>query len=66
MLTIKDKALPQTLVFTLKLEGASAEMTASHTIDRIAYDMGTASDADATWVSREIGLDIKVVARRAP
>ena len=61
-LQIRDKTLPLTLVFTLDTNGNIAEMNASHSIDRIAYDLGVQSDADAAWVSKNIELKIKVVA----
>ncbi len=61
-LQIRDKTLPLTLEFTLDITGNSAVMTAKHSLDRIAYDLGVQSDADASWVSKEIGLAIKLVA----
>jgi cytochrome b561 len=65
-LTIKGKALPLTLPFTLDIKGDSATMTASVAVDRLAYQLGTLSDGTGTFVSREIALTIKVAATRKP
>jgi cytochrome b561 len=63
-LTIKGKTTPLDLPFTLKIEGLTAVMTASAKLDRIALGIGTKSDPDAEWVSRDIKVDISVTARR--
>jgi polyisoprenoid-binding protein YceI len=65
-LTIKGKALPLTLPFTLDIKGQTAIMAATATIDRLAYDLGTLSDGTGTFVTREIALTINVTATRAP
>lgn len=63
-LTIRDKTLPVSLDFSLKTEGTTAVMTATHTLDRLAYGLGATSDPAADWVSREIELTISVTALR--
>ena len=63
-LTIKGKTVPLDLPFTLKIEGSNAVMSGAAKLDRIALGIGTKSDADAEWVSREIKVDVTVSARR--
>jgi polyisoprenoid-binding protein YceI len=65
-LTIKGKALPLTLPFTLDIKGDKATMTASVGIDRLAYALGTLSDGTGTFVSREIALTVNLTATRKP
>lgn len=65
-LTIKGKASPVTLPFTLAITGANADMTATLNLDRIALGLGLQSDPRAEWVSRQIGMTFRVKARRAP
>ena len=64
MLTIKGKAQPVKLPFTLRINGTTAVMAGSTTIDRLAFDMGAKSDPSAQWVSRPITLNLNVTARR--
>jgi len=35
------------------------------TVDRVAYDIGTRSDAAAAFVSRQIAITVSVTAKRA-
>jgi cytochrome b561 len=63
--TIKGKAVPVTMPFTLAITGADATMTAALTLDRVALNMGMKSDPNAEWVSRQIALAIRVRAKRA-
>jgi cytochrome b561 len=65
-LTIKGKALPVTLPFTLDIKGDLATMTGSTTVDRLAYQLGAQSDGNGTFVSREIALTVRVTATRKP
>ncbi len=65
-LTIRDRNLPVTLPFTLRITGDSAAMTAQLTIDRIAAGMGLVSDPNAEWVSRDIPVTIAIEANAAP
>ena len=64
-LIIKGRNRTLDLPFTLSIEGDQAVMRANTQIDRRDFDIGEDSEADAV-VSREIGLSISVVARRAP
>lgn len=65
-LTIKGKAYPVVLPFTLKIKGGEAEMRGALTLDRIALDLGVGSDPTADWVSRSIAVEVRVKAQRAP
>ncbi len=62
-LTIRDKTMPISFNFTLKIEGTTAKMTATHTLDRLSYGLGATSDPTADWVSREIKLTLSVTAQ---
>jgi len=64
VLTIKGKAVPVKLPFSLAIEGANAMMSGKATLDRTALDLGMKSDAKAAWVSKTIDLDVKVKATR--
>ena len=63
-LTIKGNSVSLTLPFALKIEGADATMSGSATLDRIALGIGTKSDPNAEWVSREIKVQVTVAAHR--
>ena len=64
VLTIKGKALPVKLPFTLKIAGNTATMAGQVNIDRIAFGVGAKADATGQWVTRQIGLSINLVAQR--
>lgn len=64
VLTIKGKAVPVKLPFTLKTAGATATMTGSTAIDRLAFNMGNKSDATGAFVSKQITLTIAVTAKK--
>jgi cytochrome b561 len=64
-LTIKGKALPVSLPFSLTIQGGVATMKGQLKVDRIAYDIGAKTDATGAFVSRQIAIDIAVTARRA-
>ncbi|MEL6298014.1 MAG: YceI family protein [Pseudomonadota bacterium] len=64
-LELRDVKLPVTLTFDLDIEGDTATMTGKSTIARLDYGIGKASDAKGAWVSLDIPVDIKVVAKRA-
>ena len=61
-LTIKDNSLPLTLDFTLDINGGTATMTANHMVDRTELGLGVGADPDGKWVSREIFVNITLVA----
>jgi cytochrome b561 len=64
VLTIKGKAVPVKLPFTLAIAGNKATMRGTTSIDRLAFGMGAASDPSGAWVSKQIGLTIAVVATK--
>lgn len=62
-LTLRDTTEPVEFNFTLSdLSQAPVTMTASFPIDRLAYDIGRKSDAEAEWVSQDITMTLNVVA----
>ena len=65
-LTVKGKAVPVTLPFTLKMTGATAEMSGTATLDRKTLDLGLVSDSAGEWVSLAIPVSVKVKAQKAP
>ncbi|MDB5682555.1 MAG: hydrogenase [Sphingomonas bacterium] len=64
-LTIKGKAVPVRLPFTLKIAGNTATMTGRTALDRVALGLGAQSDAQGAWVSKSIALTIQLTAQRA-
>ncbi len=62
MLTLRGVTLPLSLPFTLVIEGGLARVSGSTKVDRIDFGVGADTDAEAAWVSREIGLAIELVA----
>ncbi|MEJ0060582.1 MAG: cytochrome b/b6 domain-containing protein [Terricaulis sp.] len=65
-LTLKGQPITLALPFTLRFEGDRAIMEGTASIDRREADLGQASDPDAEFVSREIGIVVHVEARRTP
>lgn len=65
-LTIKGRAHEIDLPFTLTINGDRATMTGRTRIERAAYDLGMESDPDADYVSRRIGIEVRVEATRVP
>jgi cytochrome b561/polyisoprenoid-binding protein YceI len=65
-LTLKGQRIPLELPFTLRINGDRAVMDGRANIGRAAANLGQASDPDAEFVSREIGIVVHVEARRAP
>jgi polyisoprenoid-binding protein YceI len=63
-LTIRDVSKPLELVFTLETNDNTAVMSATHTLNRLDYGLGTTSDAAGDWVSKDIELSVKVTATR--
>jgi cytochrome b561 len=64
-LTLKEQTVPVTLAFTYRREGEVARVEGTTTLDRMAFDLGMASDPSAQWVSRRIEVKIEVVAQPA-
>lgn len=65
-LTIRGKAVPVTLPFSLALAGDIATMTGTVQLDRRAWKLGIESDATAEYVAFAVPLAVRVVAKRAP
>lgn len=63
-LTIKGKALPVTLPFTLSIAGNSATMKGTATVDRLAYGIGAEGDGSGTFVSKDIAITVEIVATK--
>lgn len=63
-LALKGKTLPATLNFTLAINGNSATMKGTSTVDRLAYDIGAVSDGNGTFVSKDIGITVDLVAKK--
>ena len=61
-LTIKGITKPVSFDFTLEGDNPTL-MAASFSINRLDYNIGIESDADAQWVSEEIGINIKLTAQ---
>ncbi|MBB4952938.1 cytochrome b561 [Agrobacterium vitis] len=59
-LTIKNKAIPVVLPFTLKINGTKAHMDGALELDRAAINMGMFSDPAADWVSKTIQVKVVV------
>jgi polyisoprenoid-binding protein YceI len=64
VLTIKGKAVPVKLPFTLKIVGATATMNGSVAVDRLAFRMGAQADPQGAFVSKQISLKIAVTAKK--
>ncbi len=63
-LRIKTTTVPVVLPFTFRETGGVAAVDGRLELDRTALDMGMESDATGDWVSKMIGVQIKVTARR--
>jgi cytochrome b561 len=66
VLTIKGRDIPLSLPFTLSIAADTANMSGRVQLGRVAANLGLESDPDADWVSAEIGVEVRVVATRAP
>lgn len=64
-LTIRGIEKPVQFEFTLTdFNTSPINAEATFEIDRLAYDIGKKSDAKAEWVSKMIGLQLKIVANK--
>jgi len=63
-LTIKGKAYPAALPFTLVINGANATAAGALTLDRTKLNIGMQSDAAGDWVDKNVTVNIKVVAAK--
>jgi cytochrome b561 len=64
-LTLKGQSVPVTLGFQVDITGRTAVASGAAQLDRIALDMGRASDPNAEWVSRTIRIGFQLRATRA-
>lgn len=63
-LTIKTITMPLTFKFRLSdLGNSSVKAISNLEIDRLNYEIGKDSDPEAEWVSRNINIDIELVAK---
>lgn len=64
-LTLRDQTHPARFTFPFDATAAEPVVTthATLTLDRLAYHIGLKSDPDAEWVSREIGVTLKIMAK---
>lgn len=63
-LKIKTVTVPVVLPFTFTETGGVATVEGKLELDRTALNLGMESDATADWVSKMIGVQIKVSAKR--
>ena len=61
-LTIRGKSRPLSLPFTLRIDGDTARMEGSATVDRTAYGVGFAGTED---VPAEVSINVTLTAKRA-
>ncbi|MGL4543104.1 MAG: YceI family protein [Polymorphobacter sp.] len=65
-LTIRGRAVPVDMPFTLAIAGDRATLQGSARLDRRAWKIGMESDATAEYVAFAVPMAIKVSARRKP
>ncbi|WP_312205924.1 YceI family protein, partial [Brevundimonas sp.] len=63
-LRIKTTTVPVVLPFTFDEASGTATVAGKLELDRTALNMGMMSDAGGDWVSKAIGVEIKVTATR--
>jgi polyisoprenoid-binding protein YceI len=64
ILTLRNVKVPVSLPFTLTIAGDMASMNGDVSLKRMAFGLGAESDAKGDWVSLDIPVSIKVVAKR--
>jgi len=64
VLEIRGKSLPQTLYFTLTIDGDTAEANGTLTLARLDYGIGASNDASGTFLGPEVTVDVAVSAHR--
>jgi cytochrome b561 len=63
-LTIRGKAVPVKLPFTLMINGSTATMAGRVAVDRLAFGIGAKTDPSAAFVSRSITISVNLTAKR--
>lgn len=64
-LSVKGRAVPLTLPFTLTITGAQAEMRASISVDRTRLGLGVQFDPSGSQVAKAVTVNVVVRATRA-
>jgi polyisoprenoid-binding protein YceI len=64
VLSLRGKAVPVELPFTFSIDGEVGTAEGRAVVKRMDFGIGAQSDAAGSWVSLEIPVDIKVVAKR--
>ncbi len=64
-LSVKGRAIPLTLPFTLTITGAQADMRASISLDRTRLGLGVQFDPGGTQVAKAVAVNLVVKAARA-
>jgi len=65
-LTIRDVSQPLALPFTLVIEGNTAHMTSSSTLDRTVFGVGQGEWATGETVAKDVTVKVDLIATRAP
>jgi polyisoprenoid-binding protein YceI len=65
-LSVKGRAIPLTLPFTLAINGAQADMRATLSVDRTRLGLGIQFDPSGAQVAKAVTVNIAVRATRAP
>ena len=63
-LDIKSLAVPVIMDAEIIIENDTATLNGKAIVNRLNFDIGKSSDPQGKWVSAQIPLDIKVVAKK--
>lgn len=63
-LAIRGVKVPVVFAFDFKATGESAKLTGKASLKRIAFGIGKGSDADGTWVSLDIPVEVTVTLKK--
>jgi polyisoprenoid-binding protein YceI len=63
VLTLRNIKMPVSMPFTLAIAGDTATMISDVTLKRMAFNLGSDSDSKGDWVSLDIPVKLKVVAK---
>ena len=61
---IKSLAVPVIMDAEIIIENDTATLNGKAIVNRLNFDIGKSSDPQGKWVSAQIPLDIKVVAKK--
>ena len=65
-LTIKGRTQPETLPFTLSIDGDTAHARGHLDLVRTLFGIGTGPWASGQWVATGVGVDLDIAAHKAP